>query len=291
MSRIVSAALISFAVGVLGAAAVHAQSLHFSPKGDQPVEVTADEMELDQDTKRAIGQGHAKAVQGDVTVTADELIADYRTRADGGNEVYRVFAQGNVTMKSSTETATGPAAVYDFDKAVLVLEGDPVSFVSNNGRVTAHQALQYWSNEGVAVADGAAYAEDDKQHKIYGDKLIAFFRQDGDAKSGSGITRSRGDINYVQGFGHVRMDTATEIIRAERGAYNIDTGKATLEGSVKVTQGQNQLDGGFATVNVNGGVSHLFANAAQAHQPSLKQNGRVSALVAPSTKPASAPTP
>jgi lipopolysaccharide export system protein LptA len=272
----------------IGVAAVNAQSLRFSPKGEQAIEVNADEMEFDQNAKRAIGRGHAKAVQGDVSVTADELIADLRTRPDGSNEVYRVFAQGNVTMKSASETATGPAAVYDFDKQVLVLEGDPVSLVSNDGRVSAHQALQYWSSEGVAVADGAAYAEDKNKHKLYGDKLIAFFRQDGNANKASGITGSRGDINYVQGFGNVRMDTANEIIRAERGAYNIDNGMATLEGNVKVTQGQNQLSGGFATVNVKGGKSSVFGTAAQAHQQPLKQNGRVSALIAPSTKPAAA---
>jgi lipopolysaccharide export system protein LptA len=292
MSRgIFSTALVAIAFGALGVAAVHAQSLRFAPKGEQPVEVTADEMELQQDSKRAIAHGHAKAIQGDVSVVADELIADYRTRPDGSNEVYRVFAQGNVTMKSTSETATGPAAVYDFDKQVLVLEGDPVSLVSADGKVSAHQALQYWSNEGVAVADGAAFAEDKNQHKLYGDKLIAFFRQAGNAKSGSGITGNRGDINYVQGFGNVRMDTASEIIRAERGAYNIDNGLATLEGSVKVTQGQNQLSGGFATVNVKGGKSSVYGSAAQAHQQPLKQNARVSALIAPSTKPATTPTP
>ena len=75
-----------------------AQSLTFSPKeSGEPVEVTSENgMELHQDTRRVIARGNAKAVQGAVSVTADELIADYRTRADGGNEVYRVFAAGDV---------------------------------------------------------------------------------------------------------------------------------------------------------------------------------------------------
>jgi lipopolysaccharide export system protein LptA len=254
-------------------------------------------MELQQDEKRAIAHGHARAVQGDVSVTADELIADYRTRPDGGNEVYRVYASGNVVMKSSSETATGPAAVYDFDKAVLVLEGDPVSLTSDKGKVFAHEALQYWANEHVAVADGHAYAEDKNQHKLYGDKLIAFFREDEATKPGATKTASapkgpspltggdRGDITYVQGFGNVRMETANEIIRAERGAYNIDNGMATLEGGVKVTQGRNQLSGGFAVVNVKGGTSRVFGSAAQAGQPPLKENARVRALIAPKTTP------
>ena len=279
-------------VSVAASAVAFGQSLTFAPKDSgEPVEVTAENgMELHQDTKRVIARGNARAVQGAVSVTADELTADYRTRPDGGNEVYRVFATGNVTMKSESETATGQAAVYDFDKAVLVLEGENVSLVSAEGQVTSHQVLQYWANEGVAVAEGKAFAEDKNKHRLFADRLVAFFRETPAAKapkSGTQIIgRSRGDINYVQGFGNVRMETAKEIIRGERGAYNIDSGMATLDGGVKITQGTNQLSGGFATVNVKGGTSRLFGSAAQAKMPGLTENARVRALIAPKANPA-----
>ena len=283
--------LIAALVGVVLAAPACAQSLKFQPKNtESPIEVSADNgLELQQDLKRAIARGNAKLVQGDVSVVADELIADYR----GDNDIYRVYAIGHVTMKSASETATGAAAVYDVDKAVLVLTGDPVTLVSNDGTVTAHQTLQYWANERVAVAEGNASAGDTQQRQIHGDRLIAFFREDGaakpsnsKAKAGMNQPRGRGDINYVQAFGNVRMSTSNEDIRSERGAYNIDTGMATLEGNVRITRDKNQLNGGFATVNVRGGVSKLFASAAQAGQPGMRENARVKALIAPSTKPA-----
>ncbi len=279
---------LSVALCVAMAAPACAQSLKFQPKNSEnPIEVSADNgLELQQDTKRAIARGNAKLVQGDVSVQADELIADYRD----DNDIYRVYAIGHVTMKSATETATGAAAVYDVDKAVLVLTGDPVTLVSADGSVTAHQTLQYWANERVAVAEGNASAGDTQQRQIHGDKLIAFFREDGAAakssKAGINEPRRRGDINYVQAFGNVRMSTSSEDIRSERGAYNIDTGTATLEGNVRITRDKNQLNGGFATVNVRGGVSKLFASAAQAGQPGMRENARVRALIAPSTKPA-----
>jgi lipopolysaccharide export system protein LptA len=278
--------------GIAASAVAFAQSLTFAPKDSgEPVEVTAENgMELHQDTKRVIARGKAKAVQGAVSVTADELTADYRTRPDGGNEVYRVFATGNVTMKSESETATGQAAVYDFDKAVLVLEGETVSLVSADGQVTSHQVLQYWANEGVAVAEGKAFAEDKNKHRLFADRLVAFFRESPPAaKAPQGRTelvRPRGDINYVQGFGNVRMETAKEIVRGERGAYNIDSGIATLDGGVKMTQGNNQLTGGFAVVNVKGGKSVVYSSAAQAKMPGLKENARVRALIAPKANPA-----
>lgn len=279
-----------------------AQSLSFTPRDSgEPVEITSENgFELHQDTKRVIARGNAKAVQGAVSVTADELVADYRPRAGGGgDEVYRVFATGNVVMKSENETASGDAAVYDIDKAVLVMEGRNVSLTSPDGQVQAHRVLQYWSNEGVAVAEGNAFAEDKNKHRLFADRLVAFFRdaqqQPGTpaaaktaAKGHSQILgRSRGDINYVQGFGNVRMETEKEIIRGERGAYNIDSGMATLDGGVKITQGTNQLSGGFATVNVRGGTSKLFGSAAQAGQPGVKDNARVRALIAPKADPAS----
>ncbi len=274
---------------------VCAQSLKFQPKNSEnPIEVSAENgLELQQDAKRVIARGNAKLVQGDVSVTADELIADYRD----DNDIYRIYAVGHVTMKSASETATGDAAVYDVDKAVLVLTGENVSLVSADGTVTAHNTLQYWSNERVAVAEGNASAGDTQQRQIRGDKLIAFFREDGSTmlsnsknKKTPSISepRKRGDINYVQAFGNVRMTTSNEDIRSERGAYNIDTGMATLEGNVRITRDKNQLNGGFATVNVRGGVSKLFASAAQAGQPGMRDSTRVRALIAPSTKPAEA---
>jgi len=281
------AAICAFTLTSLLAAGTHAQSLKLEGT-DRPIEVTADGgFELQQDNKRVIARGNAKAVQGEVTVMGDELIADYRTKADGANEVYRVYVTGNVTMKSASETATGETAVYDFDKGVLVLEGKDISLVNPEGSVTAHRALQYWSNERVAVAEGAAMAEDSEKRRLYADKLIAFFKEDPTAGAAKGtanaLNRGRGDISLLQGFGNVRMETAKEVVRGERGTYNVESGIATLDGGVKITQGNSQLGGGFAVVNVKGGTSRIYGSAKEAGMQSVRENGRVSALIAPST--------
>ena len=283
------------AVVLTAASHARAQSLRLDGT-DRPIDVTADQgFELQQDNKRVIARGNAKAVQGDVTVTSDELTADYRTKADGGNEVYRVFAYGNVTMKSASETATGDSAVYDFDKGVLVMEGKVVTLINPEGSVTAQRALQYWSNERVAVAEGSAMAEDKDKRRLYADKLIAFFREDpaaGAAKTSSvALPHGRGDITLLQGFGSVRMETAKETVRGDRGTYNIETGIATLDGGVKITQNNSQLGGGFAVVNVKGGTSRIFANAKAAGMPGVRENGRVSALIVPQTKQDAAASP
>ncbi len=277
----------SIALLVAVSQSVLAQSLVLDAKNtDQPIEVNAKGgIEWQQENRRFIARGDAVAVQGDVSVAGDELMADYRTLADGSNELYRVFATGNVTMKSADETATGDAAVYDFDKAVLVLEGDQVRLDTGDGSVMARRALQYWSNERVAVAEGAAMAEDAEKRKLYADKLIAFFRQPEAGAPANSAGRDRADIVFMQAFGNVRMETEKETVRGNRGSYNIDSGIATLDGSVKITQNNNQLGGGFAVVNVKGGTSRLFGSAAEAGMQSPRENARVRALIAPSTAP------
>ena len=81
---------------------------------------------------------------------------------------------------------------------------------------------------------------------------------------------------------NVRLATAKGLARGDRGDYNLETGIATIEGSVKITQDNSQLNGGFAVVNTKTGISRLYGSAAAAGMPSPRENTRVKALIAPS---------
>ncbi|TAL01830.1 MAG: hypothetical protein EPO08_09070 [Rhodospirillaceae bacterium] len=317
-----------------------AQSLTFNSKNsDDPITVTAEKgLEWQQNEKRFVARGNAKAAQGDVNVVADELTAYYRDKAnkpssskpsadtplpDAGkdaapaadatgdkidsSEVYRVDAIGHVTITSASDVATGTAAVYDFDKAVLVMQGDPVVLTTSDGTVTAHRTLQYWSNQKVAVAEGDALAVDaDKTlgRRLKADRLTAYFHDDSTgsskakpaakpvAKAGLNSASGRRDISYILGAGDVVLTTKSEIVRGDRANYNVDSGIATVDGAVKMTRDNSQLNGGFAVVNVNSGVSRLYGSAAEAKMPAgLKEPTRVKALLAPTPRSADAPSP
>jgi lipopolysaccharide export system protein LptA len=59
--------------------------------------------------------------------------------------------------------------------------------------------------------------------------------------------------------------------------YFVDEERAELEGEVKITQGENQLDGNYAEVNMATGISKLLgARPGSAGQPT-----QVKALVLP----------
>jgi lipopolysaccharide export system protein LptA len=70
-------------------------------------------------------------------------------------------------------------------------------------------------------------------------------------------------VSKVHVYDNVIISSPTEIVRGDRGTYNLDTGIAVLTGSVKITRGQNQLNGERAEVNLNTGVSKLFGGGSQ----------------------------
>ncbi|MEQ9112321.1 MAG: LptA/OstA family protein [Rhodospirillaceae bacterium] len=260
-----------------------AQTLSFkSDDPDKPIEVVAERgIEWRQDEKRFIARGDARATQGDVEVVADELIAHYRETDNGGTDVYRVDAIGSVTITSAGETATGSAAVYDFEQAVLVMEGSPVRLETSDGVVTAYDTIQYWEQENVAVAEGNAMAVQGGQ-KLTADTLTARFKE---PASGTGAVAPRSsELSRIEGYGNVRLESKGDIILGDRGRYDLASGIATLDGNVRITSDRNQLSGGFAVVDTKKGTSTLFANATEAGVPGPGPRPRVRALLVPRPK-------
>jgi lipopolysaccharide export system protein LptA len=207
-------------------------------------------------------------------VKADTLIAYYREK-DGKSEIFRLDANGNTVISSPTEKVVGASATYDMDKAVLVVRGGgkPVVLTTQTDQVIANDTLEYWEHRRQAVARGGARAVRDKK-QIQADTLTGEFKE-GD-KGALVLATS-------QAFGNVLLTTPTEVVTGERGHYNLETGIATLTGSVKITRSDNQLNGGYAQVNLNTGISQLFAQPpGQAAQPGQRQ--RVQGLFVPERK-------
>ncbi|MCH7833170.1 MAG: hypothetical protein IIC55_09905, partial [Proteobacteria bacterium] len=58
--------------------------------------------------------------------------------------------------------------------------------------------------------------------------------------------------------------TDTDTATSDRAVYNVESGIATLTGSVKLVRGQNVLRGCSAEINLNDGVSKLYSCPATA---------------------------
>ena len=266
-----------------------AQQLDFSHGG--PIVITASEgMEWHQDQREVIARGNAKAVRQNVTVLADRLIAFYRPKNaqtaqtpqpaqsvingpdTGSNEIYRVQAEGNVRIFTPTDQAQGDRAIYDMDQAVMVMTGHNLKLTTPNDVLTARDDLEYWAQKHMAVARGDAVVVTNDGRRMSADTLVAY-TTDAPATPAAATTASTapvqpnsddalvasGKLQKVEAFGNVTVRTVTDTAIGDRAVYVPDTGIARLAGRVRITRGDNQLDGSEAEVNMKTGIARLLS--------------------------------
>ena len=86
---------------------------------------------------------------------------------------------------------------------------------------------------------------------------------------------SSGKLQRVEAFGNVSIRTPTDTVTGDRGVYVPDTGMARLGGNVRITRGQNQLNGAEADVNMKTGIATLVAQKAGRRAESDRVHGLV----------------
>lgn len=277
-----------------------AQQLDLSHGG--PIDITArDGIEWRQVEQEVIARGDARAIRGNVTVTADRLTAWYRKKggtqpiqanpvsglpgdsSTEGNEIYRLQADGHVHVFTATDHAQGDKATYDLDQSVLVMTGRDLKLTTPNDVITAKDDLEYWPQKHMAVARGNAVVVTNDAKRIAADTLVAYTTDNpppnsakpatatGPAKPSDDPLASSGKLQRVEAFGNVSIRTVTDTVTGDRGVYVPDTGMARLGGNVRITRGQNQLSGAEADVNMKTGIATLIA----------QKSGRVHGLVVP----------
>lgn len=250
-----------------------AQELKGLQGGGEPLEISAEQgIEWRRNEQLYIARGNASATRGDITVYADVMTAHYKKSATGSTEIDRIDIEGNVRIVSPTETVYGDRGVYDVINGVLVLVGDNLRLESKNGVITARDSLEYWEHKNMAVARGAAQAvHEDK--RILADVLTAHFKEGAGAGGKPELTR-------IDAYGNVRISTASEFARGDRGVYYVDREFATLTGAVKITREDNQMNGEYAEIDMKTGISRLLAGP-----PGTKSAARVRGLFVPKRKP------
>ncbi|HWL83084.1 MAG TPA: LptA/OstA family protein [Roseomonas sp.] len=257
-------------------AAASAQALDLTEGG--PIEVTATNgIEWRQQEQVVIARGNARAVREGVTLTADRLIARYRPRAGqpaatpapaespmSGGEIWRLEAEGNVKIDSATEHAEGDRAIYDMDQAVLVMTGRALKLTTPQEVLTSRDSMEYWPQKHMAVARGAAHVVTQDQRQIFADTLVGYFQdRDGAPRAAPAASKEGSQLERVEAFGNVEIRTPTEVVRGDRGVYSEVTGMARLLGGVRITRGDNQLNGQEAIVNMRSGVARLVSTPGQ----------------------------
>ena len=288
-----------------------AQAIDLSSGG--PVQVTArGQFEWREDDQEVIATGDCRAVRGDVTVLSDKMIAHYRKKGtgpngtatpaaahqeagdaakdaeNGGNEVYRLDAIGHVRIITPTDEAVGDKAVYDIDQAVLVMTGKHLRLTTPQDVMTARDSLEYWSQKHMAVGRGDAVVVTNDGRRLAADVLVAYTTPADQQPAGAAKSAAKpaaaadpavaqsGKLRKVEAFGHVEVRTQVDTVRGDRGVYVPATGIARILGHVRVTHGDNQLNGPAADVNMKTGVAHIISSPTE----------RVEGMIMPANKPA-----
>ncbi len=120
--RILSGLVLSFVLFT----AVSAQGTQVSFGGikadpSQPVEVTADNLEVDQATGEATFSGNVLVVQGEMRLSADNVHVVYDQEA---RTIARMDATGSVLLVSGPDAAESQKAEYTIDSGTIVMTGN-----------------------------------------------------------------------------------------------------------------------------------------------------------------------
>ncbi len=279
--------------GLTGSQRAAAQGLSLgSVSEDRPIEVSADHgIEWQQDAQVYIARGNAMAKRGATEVHADTLTAHYRptkgagdkrageNATEGETEIYRLDADGHVTIKGERQTVVGDQAVYDVDLQIGIVTGKALKMTTATDVVTARDSLEWYDQKQIAVARGDAVAVRDVK-VIRADVLTAHMTKDKpqpaagkpnkaepaaaqakprNAATPLGDTDESSKISRVDAQGHVLVSTQTDVGRGDYGVYNAESGIATLLGNVTVTRGPNTVRGEYAVMDLNNNVSRMMA--------------------------------
>lgn len=146
---------LGFLVLTLSLAAASAQAQQTIAFGDlnqdttQPVQVTADQLAVNNADGTAVFTGSVVVTQGEMKLAAAEVKVTYGTEK---NDIESLVASGGVTVTNLGDAAEAKEAVYTIDSGVIVLSGDVL--LTQGPSAMAGQKLTINLKDGTGVMEG-----------------------------------------------------------------------------------------------------------------------------------------
>jgi lipopolysaccharide export system protein LptA len=131
---------------------------------NQPLEIAADSLEVQQNKQLAVFEGNVDVKQGEIRMRADKLIVYYSDKdntTDGGPaNIKKIDAIGNVFLSSPRETAEGETGTYDVNNKRVDLQGNVVLTQGKNilrgDKMTLNMVTGKSRVEGGPTTDGGS---------------------------------------------------------------------------------------------------------------------------------------
>lgn len=237
--------------------------------GDAPIEIESDQgLELYQEERLVVATGNVVVRQGELVLRADLVSANYAEDAEGRRRIRRLDAVGNMRVDADAQRIFGEHATYDLDRDLVLISGDGLRIEAPDQTITARETLEYWGTERRAVARGDAEAVDRVRGvTLRADVIEAILSASATAapasQGGADASADTAAIETLRAWGGVTIATATEIVRGDRGEYDTMGERAILTGNVRISRGQNQLNGARAVIDLKSGVSRLESGEGQ----------------------------
>lgn len=241
----------SLVIIILGTITAYAQNTpSFGTGSKAPIEISAEKtLEWHQKDKQYIADGDVEAKQGDVTILAEKMVADYRDDNKGGSvEIWQLTAKQNVKITNADSTATGDEAVYNVDTGIATLTGNNLKLTTPDQLITAQKRMEYNTINGKATAVGNAQITRGAD-TLTANNITANFTKDKNGKQA---------LKTAKATGHVVIKTPEETLTGDNGFYNAANNTAEVKGHVKIVRGPNMLEGERAEINLTTNISKMF---------------------------------
>lgn len=145
--------IISLALGVavhaLPAAAANLAFGNSRETSDLPVQVEADQLDVNQKDGTATFSGNVLISQGEMLLSAPTVLVVY---AEDNKKIIRLTASGGVTVANGADAAEAQNADYDIDAGTVLLTGNVL--VTQGQNVMSGDRVVLNLDAGTAVAGG-----------------------------------------------------------------------------------------------------------------------------------------
>ena len=215
-----------------------------------------DLLEWDQEAGVYTASGNAVAIQADVKISGDLLVATYDPESDE-RTIEKITGTGDVTFVDSQGNARGQKIIYNVDGSGYQVTGPSAHVEGKNGSISAESeiTLVTRSDESqlMTATGNAVYINADNE-RFSGDIINAYFD-------------TEGALQRIEGEGSVDVRTSEGNTASGNSlVYLAKTEKATIVGDVSVSDGKSTMQGGRAEVDFVSGNSRLLSD---------EKNGRV----------------
>ena len=119
---------------------------------DQPIEITSEQLDVDQTKGTALFTGDVLAIQGDLRMSAARVLVYYVEADSHSGRIEKIVADGNVVLVLNDQAAEGEHGVYTMADGVVVLTGKVLLTQGQN--TTAGERLEVHLDTGKGTMTG-----------------------------------------------------------------------------------------------------------------------------------------